>query len=142
MNKKNPQQSTAAQIGILAGAVLIFFGIIKLLEHFFGSSWWGTVERVWSTFLSFAWPIALIGIGVYVVWAAKTGKFKRVSIDTTRPLRRSQLDKRILGVCGGIAAYVNVDSIIVRVIAIVLLVVSPWFTLIMYFIAAILMPKS
>lgn len=36
-------------------------------------------------------------------------------------LYRSRADKKIAGVCGGIAAYFNVDPTIVRVIAVFLL---------------------
>lgn len=142
VSKKPSQQSTAAQIGILVGAVLIFYGVVRLIEHFFGATWWGIVERIRDTFLTFALPAALIGLGVYLVWAAKTGKLKDISIDTSRPMRRSLLDKRILGVCGGLAEYLNIDPAIVRVFAVVFLVLSPWITLIVYFIAAVLMPKG
>lgn len=142
MSKKSSERSVGAQISILIGVVLIFFGIIKLLEYFFGSTWWGVVENAWNTFLAFAWPAVLIGLGIYLVWIAKKGKFKGFSIDSSRPLRRSALDRRILGVCGGIAEYLNIDPTIVRVLAIILLVVSPLFTLIIYLLAGILMPKN
>lgn len=37
-------------------------------------------------------------------------------------LYRSRKDRKIVGVCGGIAAYLNIDSTVVRVIAIILMV--------------------
>lgn len=142
MSKKSSQQSTATQIGILVGMVLIFYGVIRLFEHFFGTTWWGVIESIWNTFLTFALPAVLIGLGIFFVWAAKTGKLKSISIDTAKPMRRSLLDKRILGVCGGLAEYLGIDSAIVRVFAVVFLVISPGFTLVVYFVAAILMPKG
>lgn len=39
----------------------------------------------------------------------------------TKRLYRSRTDKVIAGVCGGIAEYFNIDPVIIRVIAILLL---------------------
>lgn len=141
MNPKSPRYSKSAQVGIIIGAVLILFGIIKLSEMFFGMPWWGSIRMAFGTFFSYAWPIALIGVGLYLVWAAKAGKFKNVAFDRSRPLRRSVVDKRIAGVCGGIGEFFNIDPTIVRVIAVVLLVVSPGITLITYIVGAIFIPK-
>ena len=56
-----------------------------------------------------------------------------------KKLYRSTRDKKIAGVCGGIAEYLDVDSTIVRLIAIAL--VFGWGTgLLAYIIAAIIMP--
>lgn len=142
MDSKTPRPSKSAQIASIAGALLIIFGVFKLFDQFFGASWWGIVERIVTTFISFVWPISLIVIGGYLIWAGSTGKFKGVTFDSSRPLRRSIYDKRIAGVCGGVARYFNIDSMIVRVIALVLLVMVPGFTLLVYVIAAVLMPKA
>lgn len=56
-----------------------------------------------------------------------------------KKLYKSIDDKRIAGVCGGIAEYLDVDSTIVRLIGIVL--VFSWGAgLLAYIIAAIIMP--
>lgn len=39
----------------------------------------------------------------------------------TKRLYRSQTDRKIAGVCGGIAEYFNIDPVIIRVIAVLLL---------------------
>lgn len=39
----------------------------------------------------------------------------------TKRLYRSRTDRKIAGVCGGIAEYFNIDATIVRIIAIILL---------------------
>ena len=52
---------------------------------------------------------------------------------------KSTKDRKIAGVCGGIAEYMNVDSTIVRLICIAL--VFGWGTgLIAYIVAALVMP--
>ena len=54
-------------------------------------------------------------------------------------LCRAAIDKKICGVCGGIAHYFDVDSTIVRLIAI-LLFFAAGLSLWVYFIAALVMP--
>ena len=56
-----------------------------------------------------------------------------------KKLYRSSSDKKIAGVCGGIAEYMNVDSTIVRLIA-VLLVFGCGSGLLAYIVAALIMP--
>lgn len=56
-----------------------------------------------------------------------------------KKLYRSMEDKKIAGVCGGIAEYLNVDSTLVRLICIAL--VFGWGSgLLAYIIAALVMP--
>lgn len=54
-------------------------------------------------------------------------------------LYKSTTDKRIAGVCGGIAEYMNVDSTVVRLVAILLLF-GCGSGLLAYIVAAIIMP--
>lgn len=56
-----------------------------------------------------------------------------------KKLYRSDKDKKIAGVCGGIAEYLNVDSTIVRLICI-LMILGYGAGLLAYIIAAIIMP--
>lgn len=56
-----------------------------------------------------------------------------------KKLYRSSNDKKIAGVCGGIAEYMNVDSTIVRLVAI-LLVFGCGTGLLAYIVAALIMP--
>jgi phage shock protein C len=58
----------------------------------------------------------------------------------TRRLYRSQTDKVIGGVCGGLGEYFDVDPVLVRIIA-VLLVLGHGIGLLAYIIAWILIPK-
>lgn len=56
-----------------------------------------------------------------------------------KKLYRSMNDKKITGVCGGIAEYMNIDSTIVRLVAIIL--VFGWGSgLLAYIVAALVMP--
>ncbi len=56
-------------------------------------------------------------------------------------LCRASMDKKIFGVCGGIAHYFNLDATLVRLITLVLLFaggLSLW----VYLIAALIMPET
>lgn len=56
-------------------------------------------------------------------------------------LVRSETDKMVAGVCGGLAAYLNVDSVLVR-FAFLMLVFASGIGLPLYFILMILMPSE
>ncbi len=58
-----------------------------------------------------------------------------------KKLYRSKVDSMICGVCGGLGEYFDVDSTIVRLIAIVL--IFGWGSgLLAYLVAAIIIPKN
>ncbi len=58
-----------------------------------------------------------------------------------KKLYRSRTDRKILGVCGGLAEYFNVDSTLVRVI-VVLVALLGGCGLLAYLIAALIMPEE
>ncbi len=58
-----------------------------------------------------------------------------------KKLYKSQTDKKIAGVCGGIAEYFDMDSTIVRLIA-VLLILGFGSGLLIYIVAALIMPDG
>lgn len=59
-----------------------------------------------------------------------------------RKLVRSRENKMICGVCGGIGEYLNIDPTLVRLIWAICSVASVGMGLLVYFIAAVVMPES
>ncbi len=59
-----------------------------------------------------------------------------------KKLYKSSTDKKICGVCGGIAKYFDIDPTIIRLGAAVLTVISVGTGLIAYIVAAIVMPEE
>jgi phage shock protein C len=57
-------------------------------------------------------------------------------------LYRSRKDRKIAGVCGGIAEYFNIDPVIVRVIAVLLLLPGGFPGLIPYIVLWIIVPEN
>ncbi len=58
-----------------------------------------------------------------------------------KKLFRSNTDKKLFGVCGGIAEYFNIDSTIVRLIWAVFAFFSLGTGLLVYLLAALVMPN-
>lgn len=58
-----------------------------------------------------------------------------------KKLRKSRTDRKICGVCGGLAEYLNMDSTIIRLIWAVLILAAGT-GLLAYLIAAIVMPED
>jgi phage shock protein C len=59
-----------------------------------------------------------------------------------RQLRRSQTDRKISGVCGGIAEYLNVDPTLIRLAAVALAIITGGAFIIAYIVAMIVMPQG
>lgn len=58
-----------------------------------------------------------------------------------KKLKKSRTDRKLCGVCGGLAEYLNMDSTIIRLIWAVL-VLAAGTGLLAYIIAAIIMPED
>lgn len=57
-----------------------------------------------------------------------------------KKLYLSYTDRKLAGVCGGIAEYLNIDATLVRLVW-VILAFTPFNSVIAYFIAWLIMPK-
>lgn len=58
-----------------------------------------------------------------------------------KQLRRSRSDRYIGGVCGGVAAYLNMDATLVRILT-VLITLFTGVPVVLYFVALFLMPEE
>ena len=61
-------------------------------------------------------------------------------MEANKRLYRSNRNKMICGVCGGVAEYFNIDPTIVRLVFAILAV--SWKGLLIYFLAAIIIPME
>lgn len=59
-----------------------------------------------------------------------------------RRLYRSNRDKMLAGVCGGLAEYLNVDPALVRLIAVALFLLAPFAMAVLYLAAALIVPRA
>ena len=60
-----------------------------------------------------------------------------------KKLYRSRTDRKICGVCGGLAEYLNVDATIVRLVCVVASILTAVILgLLLYFVAALIIPEK
>lgn len=117
---------------VLWGGLLLLVGVVLLLNNFGLLPW--RIDALWWGLMSVVGPALLIGLGVYLVLvflgrAPDLRRVARAGGDLRRaghslPLRRSRRDRQLAGVCGGIAAYFDIDSLVVRMAWVVLSILT------------------
>ena len=127
----------------IAGLVLVIFGLWGFCEAIVPTWVLGVLANViyatWSVLL----PLVLLAAGIYLLWGVKKDKFTGFIHGTpARPLRRSRTDRRLLGICGGIAYYFGIDSTVIRVISVILLLLLPFSVVLAYLLLAVLIPQE
>ena len=143
---RSDRQRFWAVLLILVGALIL----ITNLGWFAAFHWW---HLSWG--MIFPIILILIGVGfIYVQtkrpqvissqpgYSTGTPEHPSPSSGTQKELRRSLSDRKLFGVCGGIAAYFNVDSTIVRILYICLVIASLGWGLLLYIILTILMREE
>jgi len=147
---KRSADSTARFIGI--GFVVL--GGLLLLGNF-GLSFW---DHWWGFSWSMLGPILLIAAGAALILrspvtgaaGAATGQEGQgaTSLGTsgaTSPgarLYRSRLDRKFLGICGGLGVYLSVDPTILRLLLVISAIASFGGTILVYLITAIIVPTE
>lgn len=128
---------------IVIGGVLVACGCLGMVDEYAKVDWWRALVDAVSDVSGYIMPVALIALGIYVLWAVKHDKLDGILHGTREgSLSRSRTDKRFAGVCGGIAQYFGIDSIIVRIVALLLFIAAPLFALIAYVLLAAVLPQS
>lgn len=132
------------------GITLVLLGAFVLLINL----GWLADMHWWSFSHSVLLPSLLIILGVVLIYAYRRresradapsgGTAAPGAEDPVRPkeLRRSLRDRKVFGVCGGIANYFNLDPTIVRVLYLIVVLASFGWGLLLYIILAIVMPEE
>lgn len=139
--KRNP--------AVLWGGLLLLAGVVLLVNNLGLLPW--RLDGLWRGLWSVLAPALLIGLGIYLVliFIGKAPDLRRVARaggDLRRkgadlPLRRSRSDRQLAGVCGGIAAYFAIDSLVVRMAWVVVSVLTGGVLgIVLYIIAALVVP--
>jgi phage shock protein C len=152
------QNETNSKANIFLGSLLIILGGLLLLDTTDVISF----HRLWATSWEYILPLTFILIGFALLLGRKRRQTppKETSAevlegDATAPpqeataeeeeperLMRSRKDKKILGVCGGIAEYFHIDSTIIRLLYILFTFATGGVGIIVYFLLALVMPKE
>lgn len=126
---------------VLAGAFLLMINL----------GWLASIHW-WSISGSVILPILFILLGMILIYSytrratdpapASPSVATDIPPASQKELRRSHAERKIFGVCGGIARYFEVDPTIVRILLILLVLASFGWGLLLYIILAIVMPED
>jgi phage shock protein PspC (stress-responsive transcriptional regulator) len=125
-------------IAIIVGALLVIIGLYQLALRFFGEML-GAIWRVVGTIIGILGPLVVIAIGILLVIAARRDV---LTLPTNRKLYRSTSNKKIAGICGGMAEYFSVDPATIRIFAIVLGVIAWYVVVPLYLLFWIIVPPD
>ncbi len=135
-NRSTDNKVSASTVAMAIGILLVVFGLWQLAERLLGT-WYSDIWRIVSLVLGILWPGVIIVGGVALLLVARKGN---LVLPVDRKLYRSVRNKKIGGVCGGIAEYLGADPALVRVIAIVLAVLC-WYVIVpLYLLSWIIIP--
>lgn len=125
------------RVAIAVGGVLVATGVFGVVFEYFQVPWWHWLIDGAHLVLVAAFPLAII-----ILAACLASTQGRSSLDAMvhpkvkRPVFTSRTDRRIAGVCGGIAASRQVKAGFVRLIVLLLFVAFPLTVAVLYVIAA------
>ncbi len=128
---------------IVIGAMLLLWEF-NIFDYFYFNLPWTTM-----------WALVLIGVGgamLYAQWKRQSeaetsgevseetgsGRANRAQMD----FHRSKTDRKLAGVCGGLAAHFNVDSSLVRLGWVLFTLGTKGLGLVLYIILAIIIPEE
>jgi len=123
---------------VLLGLGLLAWGVWLLLERTLG--WIAfPLSQVLNFVGSIGWPLVLVGLGALLIMRARTEGWNM----SGKKLYRSRTDRKIAGVLGGAAVYLNIDANLLRLIYVVLtLFTALWAGFLLYIIAMIIVPEE
>jgi phage shock protein C len=128
---------------VLIGGFLIMIN----LGWFADFSFWSFSHRI-------IFPALLIGVGIILIVTYLrrsqtpgsspdlSGAIPSSAQSNLRELRKSRTDRKLFGVCGGVAKYFNIDPTIIRILYVVLVLASFGWGLLLYIILGIVMPDE
>lgn len=133
-----PDRNKGTDIVAVIGGLLIAFGGWQLARMVLGP-WMDVVDRVFRTLMSYGWPVLLIVVGALILQAARTGGVSLAG----RKLYRSKTDRKWSGVIGGLAAYLKMDSTILRLLVVLVAILGQFMPVIVaYLIAMVVIPEE
>ena len=130
-DEESKQQRKVNFRTVVSGVMLLsgfYFGFVRF--GFFSS------ERIFILPNEFMFPFIAIVIGVYYLVIKETD-FQE-NENTVNSFYRSRKDRRFLGVCGGFAQYIDVESTTVRILFVVLSLLTLGLFALIYFLFALL----
>lgn len=125
------------RVAIVVGCALVAAGVLGVVFEYFQVPWWHRLIDGAHFVLVAAFPFAIIILAACLASAqGRSSLDAMVHPKAKRPVFTSRTDRRIAGVCGGIAASRQVKAGFVRLIVLLLFVAFPLAVIVLYVIAA------
>ncbi len=138
-----PHRSTNQTIW---GVILITIGLIVLLNQFQIFRFFS--HQFWHISWAVIFPIFLVLLGAIILFRRRSfdkeeneQKSERRGVDFSGLVRLRQ-ERKLAGVCAGLAYYLNIDPTIVRLLWIIGIFATGGVAILLYIIMAIVMPES
>jgi phage shock protein C len=131
-------RSNNTAFAVLAGLLLVFFGVWLLAEGIFAPLLW-PLRWLITILARIGWPLLLIGVGALFILRARGGGWKT----SGKPWRRSRSNRLIGGVLGGLSEVLQIDSTLLRIAyGLITLMTGVWFGILLYLAAMIFIPED
>ncbi|MFC1581359.1 PspC domain-containing protein [Candidatus Neomarinimicrobiota bacterium] len=122
------------------GIVLILVGLVLFFQHK------PIIHLIWNSFwgagINILFAILIVGLGIYLVYSRRELKNFKIGKKEIGPLHLSRIDKRIAGVCGGLAEALMVDSTLVRFLWIFATFISAGIGIVLYIILMLILDRE
>ncbi|MCJ7801463.1 MAG: PspC domain-containing protein [Candidatus Marinimicrobia bacterium] len=124
---------------VLWGVVIIIVGIFFFFRHRpLVSMLWDVLD---GNLFSSMFAIVLIGAGIYILLNRKEDRELSFGGLQVSELHLSETDKKLAGVCGGIAESIKIDSTIMRLIWVLGSLLSAGIGIVLYIVCMIIFSK-
>jgi phage shock protein C len=156
--KENPVQDPTVpkktpNTSVIIGAALVLLGL-AIISSKFDWGWHDLRPEFWHTFQPFfswgrLWPLIIILIGVFYLYnVTQRDKGEHASMKNNRHLAakkftRSNKERIFGGICGGLAEYINIDPVLLRIVFVVItLSTGIIFGVILYIVLMFIIPEN
>ncbi|RMI26754.1 MAG: PspC domain-containing protein [Calditrichaeota bacterium] len=128
----------------LLGVLLVVLGALLLLREW-GIFQYLQLHRLFS--FPMVWAVVLIAIGAVLLYTGLTRRAEeegesRPNLFSRIDIQRSRSDRKIAGVCGGIAKYYHLDSTLVRLGWVLGTLLTSGLGVLLYIILMIVLPEE
>ncbi|MBN1464789.1 PspC domain-containing protein [candidate division KSB1 bacterium] len=131
------EQKKAENTGLYIGIALVVIGLTVAFNNWFHFRWWDLDWLFVRLHWNIVWPVLLIIFGVWYIYRSSRKDEGSAAVAIKR-LYRSQNQRMIGGVCGGLAEYWNLDVTLVRVgYALATVLTAVWLGVIVYIVMLI-----
>lgn len=108
------------EAAFVIGTIMVAIGVFSLVVAYAPGFWTG-IKGLLQALSGVAWPLCIILSGVVLIVAARSGS---LSSHSRRRMYRSRVNRRIGGVCGGLAEYCSVEAVYIRLLTTALFLVT------------------